>query len=516
MGAMIMLLVIVAKNVREENTGKDTTVTTAPTLEEIKDKTEEADWFAENLTAVKNDNAEKLADMQTQLAVVEKETQKVAAEIRRLLQLATQFDAAPSTEKPLYNEKLKEHLAELKRRQQEAELELAEIQKTAAENKKSYSIVPYRGQSGTYRRPIYIECVENKILIQPEGIELTLNDFVTADRPDNPFDSVLRSIRQYYMETNQTARGSEPYPLLIVRPSGTAMYARSLRAVGSWAKDYGYELVNEDWQIEYPAASEELKNRIAQQLETSRRRMNGYLMAMRLEREGGRGTAQRFPVVQPDVQGVPAGDAGNGNNITGSQKGDSDTVRKRQETPVAAAKNTAVSPQDAVYSVFGDTIEEKITKNYEPADYEALKHNQNEPSQQKQRLSGHQNGGGGAASMPQPEGRKNINPSSEELPPSVRSITRTVKLRCESDKFVLVKQAGLAFEKTVRISTPPNEAFEQIVKAVMEYQESWGSAGDGIVWKIVLQVKVQPGGEEPLKELQKWLRYSEWKIDRIE
>ncbi|MDR3183296.1 MAG: hypothetical protein LBT89_10345 [Planctomycetaceae bacterium] len=520
MGAMIMLLVIVAKNVREESAGKEiaSTMNGVPTPDELKDKNEEAEWFTENLTKVKDDNEEKLAGLQTKLAIAENETQKVAAEIRRLLQLATQFDADPNTEKPLYNEELKEHLTELKRRQQEAALELAELQKNAAENKRSYSIVPYRGLNGTYRRPIYIECVGSKVIIQPEGIELTLNDFVTADRPDNPFDSVLRSIRQYYLETNQTARGSEPYPLLIVRPSGTAMYAKSLQAVGSWVKDYGYELVNEDWNIEYPPASGELKERLAQQLEISRRRMNGYLLAMR-EQRGGRGTAQRFPV----VQGRPAGNENSGtngqngirdgfaqnsaaaNNQEDNQKNNRNTERKRQETPDVSAANNAVYPQD--------TAGEKTPKNNEPADYEALKQSKNEQSKQTQSSPSRQSGGGGAASIPQPEGRKGINPSSGELPPSVRTITRTVKVRCEADRYVLVKQAGLPFGKTLRIDNTPEEAVEELVKAVLEYQESWGSAGDGIVWKTVLQVKVQPGGEQRLRQLQQRLQNGELIIE---
>ncbi|MDR1142257.1 MAG: hypothetical protein LBL62_11230, partial [Planctomycetaceae bacterium] len=299
MGALIMLLVVIARNVREQsvtvNSPAASTISeqqpqqlseeqAAEILDQIKMGTEEAEWFAENLNLSKKEAEETLAEKRTQLTLAEKETQKVHDELERLAGLAKQLEHNEKTTADNVA-KLKSLLEQRKRQQQKEELELAELQKEAAKDAKSYAIIPYRGTAGTYRRPIYIECRDNKVIIQPEGVELTETDFLFANRPDNPLDTVLRVIRQYYLETNQIVRGTEPYPLLIVRPSGVEAYEATRRAVGTWIREFGYELVEEDSNVEYPKPSEELKTRIEKQLEVSRYRLAGYLSAVQAEQQ---------------------------------------------------------------------------------------------------------------------------------------------------------------------------------------------------------------------------------------
>ncbi|MDR0608654.1 MAG: hypothetical protein LBG58_00915 [Planctomycetaceae bacterium] len=310
MGALIMLLVVIARNVREQSVTVTDSVAEAVAeqqlspeqaeeiLEQIKMGTEEAEWFAENLNQSKKEAEKTLAEKQTQLALAEKETQKVHDEIKRLTALAEQLEHGEKTKENKVEE-LKSLLEQRKRQHQKEELELAELQKETAKNTKSYAIIPYRGTAGTYRRPIYIECRDNKVIIQPEGIELTETDFLFANRPDNPLDTVLRVIRQYYIETNQIVRGTEPYPLLIVRPSGVEAYEATRQAVGAWIQEFGYELVEENSKIEYPKPSEELKTRIEKQLEISRYRLAGYLNAV----QAGLPATTRSPQYRLDHRG---------------------------------------------------------------------------------------------------------------------------------------------------------------------------------------------------------------------
>ncbi|MDR2706717.1 MAG: hypothetical protein LBC02_13130 [Planctomycetaceae bacterium] len=338
MGALIMLLVVIARNVREQSvtvTGSVAATTAeqqlsheqaAEILEQIKMGTEEAEWFAENLTLSKKEAEETLAEKQTQLALAEKETQKVHDEIKRLAGLAEQLERNEQTKENNVAE-LKSLLEQRKLQHQKEELELAELQKETAKDAKSYAIIPYRGTAGTYRRPIYIECRDNKVIIQPEGIELTETDFLFANRPDNPLDTVLRVIRQYYIETNQIVRGTEPYPLLIVRPSGVEAYEATRRAVGAWIQEFGYELVEEDSNIEYPKPSEELKSRIEKQLETSRYRLAGYLDAVQAEHLAATRSQQyrldhRGNVLPSnnDIVTVPRNRRNHGNNSRGTER----------------------------------------------------------------------------------------------------------------------------------------------------------------------------------------------------
>ena len=221
MGAMIMLLILIAWDVREQVINPADVAITMPTMtveamtiEDVEElhrkitwRTEDAELFAENFARAKEKAEEELADLQARLALAERETQKVKDELARLEQLAQQFHSQASAT-PEEVEQLKRLLAQQQQRQAEAELELAQLRKEAARKEKSYAIVPYRGPDGTFRRPIYIECRNDKIIIQLEGIELVPGDFQILDRPDNPFATALRVVRQYYIDTDQIVRGS--------------------------------------------------------------------------------------------------------------------------------------------------------------------------------------------------------------------------------------------------------------------------------------------------------------------
>ena len=104
-----MLLVVIARNVREQGVTVTDSVAEAVAeqqlspeqaeeiLEQIKMGTEEAELFAENLTQSKKEAEKTLAEKQTQLALAEKETQKVHDEIKRLTGLAEQLEHGEKT-----------------------------------------------------------------------------------------------------------------------------------------------------------------------------------------------------------------------------------------------------------------------------------------------------------------------------------------------------------------------------------------------------------------------------------
>ena len=56
----------------------------------------------------------------------------------------------------------------------------------------SYHVVPYEGPNSTHRRPIYIECRQEVMVLQPEGVKLTPDDFAGYLGPGNPLASALR------------------------------------------------------------------------------------------------------------------------------------------------------------------------------------------------------------------------------------------------------------------------------------------------------------------------------------
>jgi hypothetical protein len=125
----------------------------------------------------------------------------------------------------------------------------------------SYAIVPYQGARGTRRKPIYIECRGNEVVLQPEGVSLTPRDFAPPLGAGNPLASALRAAREFlvnqYPEMGDSAE-TEPYPLVLVRPDGVGAYYRVRAAIESWDSDFGYEFVESDWELEFPSADPQL------------------------------------------------------------------------------------------------------------------------------------------------------------------------------------------------------------------------------------------------------------------
>ena len=494
MGAMIMLLVLIAWNVQEQTANPTEIPTQSLTVEdadELREKLviqlEDADWYTENFVIARQNAEEELADYQAKLAFAEKETQKIRDELVRLEQLARQFDSQ-TTATPEEVEQLKRLLAQQQQRKATAELELAELQKEAAQREKSYAIIPSRNANGTYRRPIYIECRDNKIIIQPEGVELMPGDFLLLDRPDNPFATVLRVIRQYYLDTEQIVRGSEPYPLMIVRPSGVEMYENALMATGkvtgNWIKDFGYEIVNEDWNIQYPEPNEELRNRILQQLEIARNRLSGYMMAMRMaEPAPGYGS------------NVPGGGGVSGGNMPGG--GMPQNFRMDHKGNVMPTNNGVRSAED-LQRQLANSREPMADGSREPATVSPGADGNREPATvSPSQMSPAQN-------VPQRPQNWGLQGATQYT----RSLSRTVQVRCEADRFVLSAQAGVARELAIPITDSVSSSADQLVLAIWELQQSWGSAGDNVHWRPILKTQVSPGGEQRLSELKALLRTS--------
>ena len=183
---------------------------------------------------------------------------------------------------------------------------------------KSYAIVPFRGEHGTYRRPIYIECTESAVIIQPEGIRLSAQDFVMADRAGNPLASAIRAARER-LNNDARAAGSDEmpnaYPLLLVRPEGKQAYLLVQRAIQAWDGDYGYEFVDSDWNLEFPPLDPVLADVMNHAVYQSRQRMAALAAA----------APNRFNVRLVGVAGAegvaPGGSGGGGGGYATSSPG---------------------------------------------------------------------------------------------------------------------------------------------------------------------------------------------------
>ena len=134
--------------------------------------------------------------------------------------------------------------------------------------------MPYEGPNHTRRRPVYIECRADAMVLQPEGIELGPRDFAGILGAGNPLASALRGEREYFARQATPGKpDSEPYPLLLVRPEGVKTYYAARSALDSWGTDFGYELIGEDWKLTYTEPDPQLAQLLRQIVADARMRM---------------------------------------------------------------------------------------------------------------------------------------------------------------------------------------------------------------------------------------------------
>lgn len=114
-----------------------------------------------------------------------------------------------------------------------------------------YAILPFEGKSGTTRKPIYIECTETGFRFLPENVVIRPADIEGFTERYNPLLAGAAALSAYWSQ-QATGPDSEPYVLLIVRPSGTVAYYIAQRLLARLKQPHGYELVPADMELYLP------------------------------------------------------------------------------------------------------------------------------------------------------------------------------------------------------------------------------------------------------------------------
>lgn len=285
-------------------------------LEELTAETESLAWFFDELNGVKTRTQTALENERRRLADAEKSLADLRSELtltqKRLETLRSETIADENGDALALQEKIDALDEEIERLKGET----AELREKNADAKRSYAILPYQGKKGVFRRPIYVECNERGVFLQPEGVPFLSTDFLLARYPGNPFDAGLRAAARRFVELGgeKTADGEtvEPYPLLIIRPGGANRYYSAIAALASWGGDFGYEFVADDQEIAYPAPDPVLADAVREQTEFSRRRLAAQLTALMSARNASTSFAgaSRFRGNGSGVGGTFAGSGG--------------------------------------------------------------------------------------------------------------------------------------------------------------------------------------------------------------
>lgn len=163
-----------------------------------------------------------------------------------------------------------------------------------------HAVLPVDPISGTSRRPILIECTGDGLKFLQEDIELTADDLKGYPERLNPLLAGTAALVNYWIDHDrQAAKGksiSEPYVLLLVRPSGTVGYYVAMQLLSPLKTQHGYELIEEDTKLQIP------------QLDTdAREACQGAINRLMTQRDSIVGSTNRGGTGGPGGRGGPGG-----------------------------------------------------------------------------------------------------------------------------------------------------------------------------------------------------------------
>lgn len=173
----------------------------------------------------------------------EQEKQLLAKQLR--LRAVTQATAAAE----LKLQKVNSSIIALRQQVQEAEQSAATVG--------TETVVEFSNTTGTTRTPIIVEVTREGYRIQPSGIVIKPTDMEGFPANDTP---LMAAILAVHRERAKSSLTSQPYVLLLVRPTGSEAFYPAQGILANEKVHFGYELIDAEEQI---AAGEPVPTEIA-------------------------------------------------------------------------------------------------------------------------------------------------------------------------------------------------------------------------------------------------------------
>ncbi len=165
---------------------------------------------------------------------------------------ARQAGPVPTTP-PDPNEKARQGLKAMAVELVRLEQTLKELQEARRRDSHTFSVIPYKGKHGESRRPIYVECSRDAVIFHPDHLALS----PAADPFAIQAETERRIARQRErLIALQADLNLPPYLMLLVRPDGISNFWAFQWLVKDLGIQFGYELVDPDWVLEFPDADE--------------------------------------------------------------------------------------------------------------------------------------------------------------------------------------------------------------------------------------------------------------------
>jgi len=337
MGALLVLLVVMAQHTGQRTVAEpseepppaaEATLQTAEAAEQAKQLARELEAIEQlqaKLQQLRQQAVTRLQDEQQRLSHLEEHSRRIEHKLAKLALANKQLQAAENNQ-VVDQEQAEREMKSLQKLVAQTEAELEEL-RNQPPTQKSYAIVPYQGPHRTYRQPLFIECRQDEIILQPEGIRLTRADFAARNWPGNPLAAALRASREHLNARAAEAGQSEPpdpYPLLLVRPEGIGLYQVARAAIQSWDADFGYEFIDGDWKLEFPSSPDPELARVQHHAVLSARENLAWLAQAapsRFRRQGIGQAGVNRAGMEGGFAGQGNGGAANGDAATGALSG---------------------------------------------------------------------------------------------------------------------------------------------------------------------------------------------------
>ena len=291
---------------------------TSAERDRLEKQLEEILQYQAKLHQLREQGENRLQQEQLKLSHLEQHTRRLEHELARLTIAAEQLKATEENQ-IVDREQAENELAGLQTLIKDTNRQLEELRTETAE-KRSYAIVPYQGPNGTYRKPIYIECRNDGIVIHPEGIEFLPADFVARKWSGNPLAAVLRATREF-VNARAVAVGEpeppDPYPVLLIRPDGLKQYSLARSAITAWDSDYGYEFIEADWKLDFPELADPRLARVQEHAKMIARERLVRLIRSAPSRFGGMGVGGVGSGLSREQAGSDGWGTGNSSDTAG-------------------------------------------------------------------------------------------------------------------------------------------------------------------------------------------------------
>lgn len=573
MGVLVVLLVVMASVQLDQAERKQLAkqAAEAPQVdaaEQAKFRAElsELDDTANKLKQLRQELTGRLRDEEQRLSQIEENIRRRQEELA-LLRVA--IDELNSLDNGNLDdlEQAKARLAKQQELIARTKQEIEQLKQEAEKHTKRYAIVPYEGRNGTRRQPIYIECRESVVIIQPEGIRLTPTDFNLSMGAGGPLPAAIRAAQRYYTDHGLSTQ-KQAYPLVVARPDATVALAVVRNTLSRANMQYGYELVEAECDLDFSAADPALSNEMQRAVENARLRMatqrqrapGDYLqnevesfvqgpspiervragllpnmlspigarasqaMSSQLLFDGGSVDVDRIAAALDSAgsqstqtgRGLPGWGMGN-SSINRDRYAAADQARQRTSSAHAGSGSAAAAERMANNE--GEPIapgqqasESQVAGGSSPQPTTNSQQASNAGSQQPNASNATPGSQGGNAdstsaqtvSMKSKSGTPGG--SGQSKPKNGVALVRTIHVQVEADRLVVRSSKRSVADRSVPLTDGGQQAASKFVEAIRGEIEGWGMAGQGLYWQPVLEMTVAPGGKPLADRLAAVLR----------